>query len=216
MLIEILDWATWIVPILLCGTCISLYLFRLLDKSYQRVLFIYLLISLIFDLLSRYWSYKYLQNINLIAAFAIAEILIFHFYYNKIQPKNNRIWISIALICYLCVDMFFIQSRSIDNFQTYSRSVSACYIVFSSIYYYIQIIKYDNLQLELIQLNNVIIIYYALNVILYLPINYILNVPLEVNLTLWIFKIILLLLFYTYLWKHLWTYGKKKKLYQNG
>lgn len=213
MLIKILDWGTWIVPILLIGACISLYIFRTINKSYQKILFYFLLLSLLFDLTSRYWSYVFKQNLNFISIFAILEVLIFYVFYNNLMQRHKRIrlFFTTLVIIYLGIDILFMQSKNISTFQTYSRSTSACFIVLNSMLYYIQIIKQHKVALELIQLNSVILLYYALNVILYLPINYILNVSLDVNLTLWIFKLLLLLFFYSFLWMHLWIYGKRKR-----
>ena len=214
MLIKLLDWGTWLVPLLLSLKCYSIAKYYKLLKPYQKVIYIFLLISLSVDLLSRFWSFAFAQNLEFISIFAIIEVIIFFIFYYKILSSTNHLLgniLTIFALAYLCLDMLLFQTNRLTDYQTYTRSVSSLYIVVSSLLYYKKIYSEYTRDKELLQLNGILLLYYSLNFILYLPINYIINVSVAINISLWIFKIILLLIFYLYLWKHLMNYGKNKK-----
>ncbi|CDT34228.1 membrane hypothetical protein [Sphingobacterium sp. PM2-P1-29] len=214
MLIKLLDWGTWLVPLLLSLMCYSIAKYYKLLKPYQKVIYIFLLISLSVDLLSRFWSFAFAQNLEFISIFAIIEVIIFYIFYYKILSSTNHLLgniLTIFALAYLCLDMLLFQTNRLTDYQTYTRSVSSLYIVVSSLLYYKKIYSEYTRDKELLQLNGILLLYYSLNFILYLPINYIINVSVAINISLWIFKIILLLIFYLYLWKHLMNYGKNKK-----
>lgn len=214
MLIKLLDWGTWLVPLLLSFMCYSIAKYYKLLKPYQKVIYIFLLISLSVDLLSRFWSFAFAQNLEFISIFAIIEVIIFYIFYYKILSSTNHLLgniLTIFALAYLCLDMLLFQTNRLTDYQTYTRSVSSLYIVVSSLLYYKKIYSEYTRDKELLQLNGILLLYYSLNFILYLPINYIINVSVAINISLWIFKIILLLIFYLYLWKHLMNYGKNKK-----
>lgn len=214
MLIKLLDWGTWLVPLLLSLMCYSIAKYYKLLKPYQKVIYIFLLISLSVDLLSRFWSFAFAQNLEFISIFAIIEVIIFYIFYYKLLSSTNHLLgniLTIFALAYLCLDMLLFQTNRLTDYQTYTRSVSSLYIVVSSLLYYKKIYSEYTRDKELLQLNGILLLYYSLNFILYLPINYIINVSVAINISLWIFKIILLLIFYLYLWKHLMNYGKNKK-----
>lgn len=214
MLIKLLDWGTWLVPLLLSLMCYSIAKYYKVLKPYQKVIYIFLLISLSVDLLSRFWSFAFAQNLEFISIFAIIEVIIFYIFYYKILSSTNHLLgniLTIFALAYLCLDMLLFQTNRLTDYQTYTRSVSSLYIVVSSLLYYKKIYSEYTRDKELLQLNGILLLYYSLNFILYLPINYIINVSVAINISLWIFKIILLLIFYLYLWKHLMNYGKNKK-----
>lgn len=214
MLIKLLDWGTWLVPLLLSLICYSTAKYYKLLKPYQKVIYIFLLISLSVDLLSRFWSFAFAQNLEFISIFAIIEVIIFYIFYYKILSSTNHLLgniLTIFALAYLCLDMLLFQTNRLTDYQTYTRSVSSLYIVLSGLLYYKKIYSEYTRDKELLQLNGILLLYYSLNFILYLPINYIINVSVAINISLWIFKIILLLIFYLYLWKHLMNYGKNKK-----
>ncbi len=214
MLIKLLDWGTWLVPLLLSLICYSLAKYYKILKPYQKVIYIYLFISLFVDLISRFWSYAFAQNLEFISIFAIIEVIIFYIFYYKILASNNNLAgniLTILTLAYLCLDIFLFRTDRLIDYQTYTRSVSSLYIVLSSMLYYKKIYSEYIRDKELLQLNGILLLYYSLNFILYLPINYIINVSVAINISLWIFKVILLLIFYLYLWKHLMNYGKNKK-----
>lgn len=214
MLIKLLDWSTWLVPLFLSVICYSIAKYYKIFQPYQKVIYIYLLISLFVDLLSRFWSFAFAQNLEFISIFAIIEVLIFYVFYYKILSKENNLLgniLTIFALTYFCIDILLFKTNRITDYQTYTRSVSSLYIVLGSLLYYKKIYSEYIRDKELLQLNGILLLYYSLNFILYLPINYIINVSVAINISLWIFKVILLLIFYLYLWKHLMSYGKNKK-----
>lgn len=214
MLTEILDLGTWIVPFILFIGCTAIYIFRNIKESYQKIIYTYLLLSLFFDLSSRYWSYRFQENLNFIALFALVELILFYlFYYLTLLPKLKILGLipAILLFIYIVLDIVNIKIETVLHFQTYTRCLSSIYIVVSSIVFYFYMLKDTFVEKQILKLNAIILLYFSLNFIFYLPINFIVNVPLSISLLLWLFNLFLLVFFYFYLLTHLWRYGKIKK-----
>lgn len=221
-----MDWirlsllSTWIVPVMLSsGLLIILWKRNLYDRT-QQMVFSYLAIALLFDLLTRFWPTQNSNNLAVVSLYAIGELLLITPLYQILLEGRNRR--AALLLC--AVGMLYliwenlhvipgIQSADMKVYQTYGRAVVAIITLVQGLWYALKSIrKPGSERLEYARLNAVFLTYYAFSFVVYLPINFWVSATTPWRYAFWTFNLLLLILFYAFLIFHLWRFGNNKRL----
>lgn len=103
----------------------------------QKWLFFYVLIALIFHVLSHYYGYYYRNNLIFAQTYGFFELFIFMIIYRSfLLKKLTGIFILVVGICgllYILNESLTLDFNDLENFQYYSRPIDALIIVVASI-----------------------------------------------------------------------------------
>lgn len=211
---EIAELLTYLSPIILfLSVYIGAYFFKHLDFTH-RVLFFYLSINLIIDLLSRFLESISHNNLFLLLVISILEIVSFSLLYNHLINKKKIIWLLFFVgIGYISYEFYFVDFQNTTTLQLYSKVVVSFLIVTMVIVYFTEVLYRENKIVKpLINLNVLIMSYFTLEIILLLPLNFLINSAPKSIFYIWSLRIIILVLFYLILTFFLWNHGKNRKL----
>lgn len=216
---ELLKLFTYISPFLIGTTIvIGICYFKFIKREYQLLL-LYLSICLISDIISRIIGVIYNNNLIIIVIFSFFELLFFSIYY-QLAFFKRKIWVytliaTVALI-YIAWEIVDLWNVPPSEFQSYSRVISAFFIIAIAINYLFEKIEEKQKQSSLIKLNYAFIIFYSLHLIFFLPINFLINVPSSIKYYFWSANLLLTLTFYVYLGREIWRNGLTQKRLHSG
>lgn len=218
-------WLFFFVFILVAGilttaSVIGIVMFKKLQPL-QKWLFFYVLIALIFHVLSHYYGYYYRNNLIFAQTYGFFELFIFMIIYRSfLLKKLTGIFILVLGICgllYIANESLTLDFNDLENFQYYSRPIDALIIVVASILFFIeQIGQSKTVDMSKMILNGVILTYFSLNLIMILPINYFINADTDLKFIFLVSNMITTTLFYIYLTYSLWKNGKIQKPLRTG
>src|SRR5690606_3484704 len=216
---QFLELLFWFVPtILTIGTLVGIYHFPALSGAYKN-LFLYLLICLLTDILSRIVGSIHGSNLILFIIFSIFEMIFFYYFFQKyLFKKENIKWKIIVVIStfYLLLELYFLSEVNPREFQTYSKSLTSLVSLLMTFDYLLIKLKDKTLNFRIIKFSSVFIIYQGLNLIILLPFNYLINVPSPVKFYFWLFLLIITLIFYGFIIIEIWKNGMRPKQLQHG
>jgi hypothetical protein len=198
--------------VLIIGVFWGIYYLKYISKP-NYVILGYLIVSLIFDLVSRKIGSDSNNNLLLWPLLSLAELITFSIYYLKTNLYSRAIFLFLILgSIYMLTELYYIDVYNIQNFQPYSKVISSFIIVlFALIKFYQQIIKEDLDSLKKQYINSFILVYFSMNVLLLLPINYLINAKIEVTIYIWTVYLLITVAFYISLSYYLWKNGRKRK-----
>lgn len=208
-------------PILLSlGIIIGIFYYRNLSKGF-RVIFAYLVMSLIFDLVYRYFGfYSHLKyNLFLQPIFGFLELVFFSTLYYKyiLQSKSIPLLLYIIFMLLLIVVEFVFVSKLYNpkSFQSFGRVIDDSAIISLSMIYYWKLVQGKVIMRSDINiLNATVIIYYSINLIHYLFINFLVNASIQIITVFWMINLITLISFYLVLIYLIWQDGKTRRILQ--
>ena len=210
--IEILYYITYISPLILTIGLIlgGIYFYEL--NTIHQLLLGYLLIALIFDLLSRFVGESFGNNLIFIPLFGFFELLIFSFIYLIfLVPDRN---VALALItgmglCYIGLEIWHLKNKDAQEFQTYARVVDAFILVLMSIIFYVRKMNEDKTIVPgVFMLNTLVLIYFSLHLIFILPINFLINESSQLKFYFWMVNLFVTVVFYSFIIYLIWKNGK--------
>lgn len=213
--------ATYLSPaILIAGVFIGLFKYKKLDQVH-RILVWYLIASLIVDLTSRYIGLFSTNRYNLflIPLWGFIELFIFSIIYIKmILEIKNKVPLGFILLVHLFIlfELFFsplIHSR--QHYISFGKPLANLIIIlYCMIFFYRLVIGHKNFKKKYSALNNLIFIFYSINLLLYLFINFLVNEDKLLVTYFWLFNLVSVLLFNLILILIIWRNGKTQKLLQ--
>jgi hypothetical protein len=206
--------------ILVTFVVIGIITFKKLQPLYKW-LFFYMLMALIFHVLSNYFGFVYGNNQRWIQAYGFFELLIFIFIYRLFLLKqlSGMIFMIVGFIglLYMVGENVLTNFYDLKNVQYYSRAIDAFMIVLASVLYFLeQIGRTKTVDISKMILNGAIFVYFSLNLIIILPINYFINADTQLTNIFMISNMITTTLFYIYLTYSLWKNGKIQKPLRTG
>lgn len=210
---EYIDVFTYISPVVLSiGVILGLYNYKKLDKT-NKLLFIYLLISLLIDFTARYLGYVKANNLILWPLLSILELLIFSKIYQQYSKKKKLINFLFGIgALYIIIEIIYVDTYNITEYQSYSKVISSVFIVFMVLIYI-----FDRINEELksiksnLYLGIAILIYFSLNVVLLLPMNFLINEGSNLTLYIWLVYLIMTIMFYSFLNYLIWKSGRNQR-----
>jgi hypothetical protein len=206
--------------VLLIGIFVGLSCFWRLNPGI-RLVFYYLVICLLTDLLCRYFGHvSHLKNnMFLLPIFAFFELLVFSIlYYKQIFRSKGKLLLLFIVLMHLIViwDVStlsrLLHRESIFSFGKVIADISI--LSFCMIYYW----KLSKGQIasnsEYFRLNAAIFIYYSINLIIYLSLNFLVNNRLSIVTFFWAVNLVSVVSFYLFLTYLIWQNGKTRKVLQ--
>ncbi|AUP77371.1 hypothetical protein C1H87_01000 [Flavivirga eckloniae] len=201
------------VPICLLSFSIIL----LVGKRYNKrgaLFFSFICVLLFFELISFYFGKYQASNIFLIPIIGYTNFLfLLQWYTSRMQLITKKL--KIALIVFGAVILIFnflllTGTRSFYSYGTMLYNLSI--VIFSLLYFNAVIIKKITSTRHSLLLNISILFFFLTDVIISLALNYLINQHLNWVAPFWIFRAILLQLFYISLILYVWNTGKTQKL----
>lgn len=218
---QLWNYITFSTPlVLLIGIFVGLSCFRRL-KPGGRLVFYYLAICLLIDLLSRYFGIvSHLKNnAFLLPIFAFLELLVFSIlYYKHIFRSKSKFLLLFIVIMHLIVLLDvaslskLLYQKSIFSFGKVIADVSILF--FCMVYYWKLSMGQISIILEYTRLNAAIFIYYSINLIIFLSLNFLVNNRLSIVTFFWTINIVSAVSFYLFLTYLIWQNGKIRKILQ--
>ncbi len=200
---------TYTIPlILLFGVLRGIYSYKTLNKN-AKILLFYLILSLAIDITSRIIvSTTRYNNLILFDLLSIVEMLIFSlFYLNFAKQKNIILILATIGVSYALIEIFLIDPIHAATFESYSKIVAAFLIIIMALKYISNQIKQER-EIFKYNLHLVIISFFSLEFIFLLPLNFLINYTSLTVFYIWLIRLIVNLLFYTYLIYFIWMNGK--------
>ena len=186
------------------------------SDSKSKVLLVYFIISLIIDILNRYWGYilESHYNLFLIPVLGLLEIIVFSILYFYFFCSYKKILTFIIVICtaILFRDIFSALNFNPGEYTTYGKVfVNFAIIVYSLISITIMIKEPEQKTRSFQLFNYGVLIYFSINLLVMLPVNFLVNAPMGYVLAFWFLNLIITILFYSLLVYLLWQNGKTRK-----
>lgn len=198
--------------ILIIGGLIGFYYLKHLSKL-NHILLAYLVVSLIFDFVSRKIAGETDNNLLLWPLLSLSELIVFSlFYLRKGVSFQLIVGLLVAGISYMVLELYYIDVKDVIKFQPYSKVVSSFIIVVLSLFSLYDMLKVETIaSLKSHYLNGVILAYFSLNILLLLPINFLINAKVEVTIYIWTIYLFSTIIFYVCLSFYIWRNGKNQK-----
>lgn len=219
---EILQLLNFLSPtILFIGLCIGCFFYKNLDSVHKWMLF-YLLAMILVDFSSRIFRSDG-NNLIILPAFSLIEVLLFIVLYKRyLLKKNHKILTFLALcgIVYIITEIFMnfiIKDVVAKDFQPYAKVVDNFIVIISAfVFFYEKINIFKESKWDYFRLNAVIIVFFSLNMIFFLPFNFLINESSGLKFYFWLGNLIITVLFYSYLTHCIWKNGRTHKLLPSG
>ena len=202
--------------ILIIGIFLNALSYNFFGRT-SKLLFFYLIGSFLIDLLARVFAYYENNNLILWILLSAIELSIFSSLYFLLIKKSVVRILFLVGICYIALEMLFVDTKSISSFQIYSKVVASFLIVLMVLIYLFNYIKSEDRMIwKELYLHFIILGYFSLNIIVLLPINFLINQGSSSAIYIWYVYLISTLTFYIYLTFYLWKNGKRQKQLLSG
>ncbi|MCH2225746.1 MAG: hypothetical protein MK066_13330 [Crocinitomicaceae bacterium] len=215
-----LEAITYISPLLLIvGIFIGCIRFTSIDGVHKMVL-LYFLFSLSIDLSSRVLGAYNDYNLILIPLLGFLELLVFSILYWKYLFKERSMMFFGGIVIglsFIVWEIWSIRSIHTTQFQSYSKAVSSLVIIVLSVKYILQELKKEEeLDKNRLKLNNIILLFFSINLVIFLPLNFLINEQSILKFYFWMANLALTLLFYALLIHSVWKNGKTAQQLPSG
>lgn len=198
--------------ILIIGVLLGLVYYKKIDRE-NRIVWIYLIVCIFFDILSRNINSETGNNLFLWPLFSLSELIVLAILYQKLIKKYKTILSLLLLgVGYILYEIWSIDGSNVEGFQSYARIVTSFLIVVMVLSKIIWQVNTDQQITKGEQhLNYTILIVFSLNVLLLLPINLLVNGSSVLITSIWMIYLSVTVLFYIYLSVLIWKNGKNRK-----
>ncbi|MCH2194447.1 hypothetical protein [Kordia sp.] len=201
--------------VLFIGTSIGLYYYKRLDKI-AKLLFYFLIGSLLIDLSSRLLGAIINNNLFLFFVLTWLELFVFmKVYYYLTGKKKLLIGITAFGILYTLIESIYINTVEVNVFQPYAKALGPLFIVIMALIFFFELIRdeenlYKN-EGDYFILNSTILCFFSLQFLIFLPLNFLVNQAVYLAGYIFIGNVVFLILFYVYLTYFIWKRGRNRK-----
>lgn len=209
---ELLDWLTWLSPVvLLIGATVGLLRFETLD-AVHRLVAGYLLFELCVDIASRLIGHYGKSNLIVIPFMNLVELLIFlRIYRIWLGRKSLPFVLSVLVIfsVFFGYELHEVLTLSVKQMQTYTGILGAfCVVGFSLTLFTFSLREPEKMNWQLFSLNAVVLFYFSVKLVFAIPLNFLVNESSGLSLLFWFAWLFITLFFYSYLIHTLWKNGR--------
>lgn len=200
--------------ILLFGIIGAIYRWNKLD-SLHKFIFIFFLISLAIDLLSRIMI-RWLNlnsNLSLFSFYILIEYIFLAILYNYyLLTRKYKLLIYLTLIGGVIIILLSLSKLAPiipTQYQLYEGLVANFFTILFGLFLIYHILV-DDLQTssQLRTLNNIIILYAGIQFFMSLTVNFMVNMEVELVTTFWLIRLFAIIIFYSKLAHILWQPGR--------
>ncbi|MEM6687042.1 MAG: hypothetical protein AAF617_14775 [Bacteroidota bacterium] len=197
------------------GASVGLYHYKRLT-SVAKLLFYFLVGSLVIDLCSRLLEELFSNNLILVFALTLLELFIFlKLYYNITKKKKLVIFTAILGMVYTIFELIYVNTNDERLFQPYAKALGPLLIVGMALLFFFELIRdEENLfqrESDYFVLNSTILCFFSLQFLVFLPLNFLVNTDIQLTAYVWIGNISFMILFYLYLTYFIWKRGRNLK-----
>ncbi|MFT6924359.1 MAG: hypothetical protein ACJA1C_003381 [Crocinitomicaceae bacterium] len=201
---------TYITPlILIIGIIGGIVTFNRMEKKY-RLLLLYLIVALVFDISGRLFGYFFKYNLFLIPLYGFAELIVFCY----IFTIKRAYFLAVVTIASLLVGYEIISIDPLDTsgFNSYSKVFSNFSILLMAFLSYYRVLEQEKMiEKKILIFNSLTFIYFALSLILYIPLNFLISKDSDLPFYFWNLNLIITSSFYAYISYLIWNSGKHLK-----
>jgi hypothetical protein len=152
--------------VLFLGASVGLYHYKRLTNV-AKLLFYFLLGSLCIDLCSRLLEEWFGNNLILVFALTLLELVIFlKLYYDLTQKKKLIVFLSIFGIAYTIFELIYVNTTEVSLFQPYAKAFGPLVIVGMALLFFFELIRDEESLLKNEQnyfvLNSTILCFFSL------------------------------------------------------
>lgn len=205
--------AVYLIPVILLFSIV--YAMKVSRQSiYRNILLGYLFICLLFDILGQVLAKLYANNLILIPCFGVLELFCFSFFYYKLLNYKACYIITIPTLIFFMYELINSEYLDVENFQVYTRFLSAITILILTIFYFFILIKdnWKQYSYNYFILNSSLLIYSSFTCLYYLPINLLVNWSSQAKFWFWGLNMLITLTFYIVITIVICKLGKTKQL----
>ncbi|MNJ86402.1 hypothetical protein D3C87_38960 [compost metagenome] len=212
---ELLRILTFLSPFILAvGIGIGIYRYKTLEPIH-RMLFYYLILCIVFDIMTRLPFLVWTTNLVFLVLFSLFELVFFYLLYLGVysNKKNPILLIAVPLgIAYIVSELFYINFREPENFQSYAKVVDTICIMLMAIGYFFDRFRKPVSELWFFfQENSVILVCFSFYIVFFIPINFLIKGNTNGHLYLWLLHLFVTVGFYFYILVELWKNGRIRK-----
>jgi len=202
--------------ILIVGLIFGFYTYRSLDVIHKSIT-VYLAVMLLVDITGRIFGHYRGNNLIVLLAYSLIELLLFLYFYYKFLFKIQHkviIGLSVLAISYIFWEIYVFNPDA-KKFQTYSKIVDNFMIIMLALaFFYEKISVFKESKWNNFKLNAVILVFFSINMLFFLPYNFIINAA--IGFWFWLGILISTSLFYLYLINSIWKNGRTRRLLPSG
>ncbi|MFT6502425.1 MAG: hypothetical protein ACJASQ_002551 [Crocinitomicaceae bacterium] len=180
-----------------------------MEKKY-RLLLLYLIVALVFDISGRLFGYFFKYNLFLIPLYGFAELIVFCY----IFTIKRAYFLAVVTIASLLVGYEIISIDPLDTsgFNSYSKVFSNFSILLMAFLSYYRVLEQEKMiEKKILIFNSLTFIYFALSLILYIPLNFLISKDSDLPFYFWNLNLIITSSFYAYISYLIWNSGKHLK-----
>ena len=201
---------TYITPIILIvGVIGGAVFYNRLEKKH-RLLLLYLIVALTFDISGRFFGHFFKYNLFLIPLYGLAELIVFCFIFTI---KRSYFFVIIGIGSLLVgYEIFSIDPFDTSGFNSYSKVFANFSILLMAFLSYYRILESEEeIERKVLVFKSLTFIYFALSLILYIPLNFLISKNSDLPFYFWNVNLIITSSFYIYISHILWNSGKRLK-----
>lgn len=182
-------------------------------KKYDRIIFFYIIISGMVDLVVSVLAYNRINNLPVFHVFTVIEFILLSLFFNSIYKRKIYsiiTFITIGIFILLAIlNSFFLQD--LYKFNTYTRSVEAIILICYCVYYFYHLISSnEDVNYSVTWHVSGMFIYFSASSILFIMSNVTLTINKELNWILWHIHSAMLLIMYIFITIGFYI-GKKRR-----
>jgi len=203
---------------LLTGIGLGLARYRKVDGKHHLILW-YLLVALVIDLLSRYWSWTQNNNLVFLSVTGIVDLLFISCLYLKYFLPKNRIYLiypTAIILLLVLINIVFYNHKLAATFQSYDKLICNVTIVGYCLICFLDILKRKKNNRAIMRINGAVLLFFSVDILISMTSNFLINEALHLVVYFWLLRLLLLLYMYLVLIHTLWQTGKNRKHWQFG
>lgn len=203
--------STYTVPIeLIIGVVIGALVFRRLNGAH-KLLFYFILASLVLDILGRLFAKAFENNLMLIPYYGLVELIVFNvLYLHHFKIGHWVMWMPFSIAAaFIGFELYALDPFDTANFHSYARVISGFSIVVLTLLCYVHYLrKAQPLPSGIFLLNTTVLIFFSTNLVFFLPINFLINEHSNLKFYFWAINLLLTIGFYFIIIQSIWKNGK--------
>ncbi|MGQ3014854.1 MAG: hypothetical protein ACT6QS_14180 [Flavobacteriales bacterium] len=219
-LYEIIDWLTWLVPLILAAGIIKgiIHFRKLFPVS--RIIAIYLFAAFTTDILSRIYIYTYKDNLVFLFVFGLAELFLFGMLYIRYILQKRKFLFLVLMTAgasFILYEMYSLRSVPVEQFQSYTKPLVAFVTVLLALSFFLEQVRSAELpDRRILRLNAGVLFYASFTLVFFIPLNFFITRQTDLTFVFWLGNITCTLVFYVFLTLELWRNGINPKPLPSG
>lgn len=137
---------------------------------------------------------------------ALTDVVFFSVLYGRyLFAKKSKLFLALSVLsaAYICFEIFYnfiYKQVSVKEFQPYSKIVSDAFVIVLALnFLYEKMNAFTATKVKHFWFNNVVLLYFTINLLVYLPFNFLVNESTGVKFVFWTLNVVCIEAFYLFL-----------------